>query len=708
MTTGKTSRMYGSSDCSGWRVNPTDPSIIPERQHDSRHQVSLYGEASWDLSPLGGPPSSRNRVIHWARFPKQFEQTFRRAAWLLINSPTPTVMLDQPGTSAIEYYSAGSVRKYATHEWRDFAVWLQENGITKLRDVSRSDLERYASRVQRLESPRSSKLSLLRGVTLLWAHAPRLPASDVLVMPPWIDESISDFLPTGEGRSQNATAVIHPSTMAPLLFWAQRFLEFGPDIVAATKQWQSLVSELPAQRSESSLVAAESLVAGWAQQGITTLPATILHKRQIAFKYIAASNGVKVHPDDLNLALRRSGFSFKADAAQPTPIDCPITATLNGHPWCDQVNYRDLVALRHALLAAGLVVVTYLTGIRPSEALALEPGCCTRKRISATTLQYSIVGRKFKRVQKAGKSDPDGEERTWVTIAPVATAINTLENLFPENSFLFPSSRDKTVPLTTSKASASISILIEMANKLCQRLNLPDAYAIPADPAGPISLGRFRRTLAWHIRRLPHGPIALAIQYGHLQVSQGAGYAGLEAAGFTALMDFEEAAAIKENIEQARRDLTEGQAASGPAAKRLVHLISHAVVFNGSYLSDKDLSRIKADTRLRVYENPQSYALCMFDPTRALCRTSRDTGQATEPKIVNCQPNCPNIARLDRHIEGLKHEADRLRKEAASPVTPAPLAARLQMRADACTAIIEDHRATAIQSPTEPDSEATT
>jgi hypothetical protein len=120
------------------------------------------------------------------------------------------------------------------------------------------------------------------------------------------------------------------------------------------------------------------------------------------------------------------------------------------------------------------------------------------------------------------------------------------------------------------------------------------------------SAGR-RRTLACHIRRLPHGKVALAIQYGHLTISQGEGYSGLNTAGFAALMAQEEASALIDTIEQTRRDLEAGGGVSGPAAKRLINVVNRATGFEGTYLSAKDARKLKADTSLTIYDNPDSY-----------------------------------------------------------------------------------------------------
>jgi hypothetical protein len=51
------------------------------------------------------------------------------------------------------------------------------------------------------------------------------------------------------------------------------------------------------------------------------------------------------------------------------------------------------------------------------------------------------------------------------------------------------------------------------ANREAASQGLP-GEVIPSDPHGTIGLGRFRRSLAWHIARRPNGLVALAIQYG--------------------------------------------------------------------------------------------------------------------------------------------------------------------------------------------------
>lgn len=679
-----------------WSVGPDEPAIQAGRVHDAQHTISRYGDRRWDLRPLGGPPGSSPRAIIFDGFPESLRETFRRAAWLVINTPTPAVMLERPGSCAVEYLGAGSIALCVGGRWRWFATWLHEEGFERLCDVTRSDLERFAKRVQKSTYTHESKLALLAGVTRLWAYATQLPDSDVLPMPPWEDEGLALFLPGGDTRRDNATPIVHPSTMAPLLFWAQEFLKFAVDIRAAQRRWQELLDSMPASRSGPQRQRAVALVSEWIAAGRASLPESPIASGRPDFEYLAAVHG-GIHVIDLHSALRTRRRFFVADRSIPSPIDSPVMATVDGKPWCSAVNRRELQNLNHAVEGAALVVLTYLTGMRPNEVLALKPGCCVRERTSATAVRYTVHGRKFKHVRTNGSTKPDGVESSWVTIAPASKAVEAMARLFPDGDVLFPSPRDRTVPMSTDCASERIAALIFAANGIVGDLELPQSYLIPDDPAGAVTLKRFRRTLAWHIRRLPHGRVALAVQYGHLRFSHGSGYAGLATSGFAKLMDFEEVTALRETVESTRRELADGSGVSGPAAKRLIELVGRGIDFEGAYLTDREVRRIKTDTRLKLYDNPHSYVACLFDPERSLCRNPRTMAAITEPKLEQCQQNCPNIARTDRHIAQLIVEVDRLRSEAESPLTPMPMAQRIESEADRLKTIIDSHHATAIR-----------
>ncbi len=72
--------------------------------------------------------------------------------------------------------------------------------------------------------------------------------------------------------------------------------------------------------------------------------------------------------------------------------------------------------------------------------------------------------------------------------------------------------------LACKGANDRIAAFTAWVNDFASQQGLP-TERIPDDPDGPIVLKRFRRTVAWHIARLPGGRIALATQYGHLRAS---------------------------------------------------------------------------------------------------------------------------------------------------------------------------------------------
>lgn len=676
---------------------PDEPSITPARVHVAEATVAAYGDPRWPLTPLGSPAAVKPGVLTWERFPETLRESFRRAAWLLINTEAPEITLDRSGSSGVEWFSASTIRTTVMYDWLTFAQWTDDRGIQHLSDLTRRDLELFVRHLQDKDVSRGTAARTLRGITRLWAHAPHLPPTDAIPMPPWEDEPISDLLSRGERSGENTTRIIHPATMAPLLMWAQRFLEFADDIAAATHWWNTRLAQVPRCETYAGTAKACVLVKDWMSRGVTTLPAR-MKRGQLCWdvQYLAAVHD-DVHPSDVSGALRASGHQFTLDLQAAKPLNSPITATVDGQPWCEYIDCTELPTLQKSLQAACLILITYLTGMRPHEALALKPGCCSTERVDST-VRYTLHGRKHKRVRRDGRTDPDGAERTWATIKPVATAIATLERVFPDGDLLFSMWRDSEATLDPVNASKRIVALIDTANRLRERLELPAAYAIPPDPAGAVSLRRFRRTLAWHIRRLPQGKIALAIQYGHLTVREGEGYAGLKTDGFAALMEREDLTAIVDNIQRIRSDAATGTRVSGPGGKRLIAAIEVAPQFSGTSLSTADLKRIKRDTRLRVYDNPKQFLTCLFDPNRAAC-LHKDTQASAEPRLDHCTSDCANIARTDRQVDDMREEVTRLRREADSPSTPEPLAHRLRHRAETYAVMISRHESTAIEAP---------
>ena len=185
--------------------------------------------------------------------------------------------------------------------------------------------------------------------------------------------------------------------------------------------------------------------------------------------------------------------------------------------------------------------------------------------------------------------------------------------------------------------------------------SLADAVdLIPPDPEGRVAVQRFRRTLAWFIYRKPGGRIALGVQYGHLRGYTTDGYGSRVASGLRDVFPMEEALARAEYLEDACSRLDDGEEVTGPAAGRYTEALRlYGQEFRGRYMSGKQAAALRANPRLRIYDNSARFVTCCYDQSKAQCHPDRlgQLGTDETPDINHCQPTCGNIARTDRNIE---------------------------------------------------------
>jgi len=677
--------------------------------------VSRFGDDTWDLSPLARREHEPGRRINWATFPIALRGSFKRAGWALITLPTPEALLERAATSRVEHPSAGTIAA-VTEQWRRYATWLASRGITRLAEVDAACHDQWAAHLARLSAANRTRSQALSAVSTLWGFAPHLPPGDRIPMPPWEADGTRDYLPAKDGRNENATAPIHPAVMSPLLIWALRFTEnFATDILAALAEQQRLRSRIAASHNTDAAARLAALIDEHARTG-TPLPGeTIKGRRSAACSYIAGVTGASL--TQAHNAIRRA----RLPVADTAPLDIPITGTVHGRPWLSHISYHQAQALALRLAAACLVVVSYLSGQRPAEVLNLRTGCCPAPEDDGTgTVRYRLHGQHFKGVRDSdGTPAPGGAARQWTVIPPVHTAIGILEQL-TTTGHLFPlrpawldsaskrprrrppappgtrGSRHRTGQVITAKAAnGRIAEFITWVSTYASEQRL-DSEAIPADPDGPVTLSRFRRTAAWHIARLPGGRIALAIQYGHLRtITTSEGYSGRARHGLARVLDIETAATMASYLQHVNDLLDAGDAVSGPAAPRLMNAARDAATrYEGMFLSPRQARALLTDPALQVHDNPRAFLACNYDPAKALCHPGRAAGKAAaHPDLDRCNPACANIARTSEHIQALTAETARLRTEAASPLAPEPIRRRLLQRADALEHIAGRHHA---------------
>lgn len=195
--------------------------------------------------------------------------------------------------------------------------------------------------------------------------------------------------PRGAGRllargfleGENVAEPITPATMGPLLVWALRFVElFAPDILAAHAERRRLhaaadvlnVPIIPGcdaglQSFLADLEAKEAPipVADWNPR-IPLSPAAL---------FLSAKTGCPVRK--VHQVMRKPHWrAYIKDHHEPAMLTTPVTATLGGQPWHEPFEfYRSSTLVKH-LTTACFIVISYLTGMRTGEVLALQTGCC--------------------------------------------------------------------------------------------------------------------------------------------------------------------------------------------------------------------------------------------------------------------------------------------------------------------------------------------
>lgn len=703
---------HDADDPAGWHVRADDPFVSGARLPDSvdPQSVSRYGADRWILNTLNARAHEEGRSVAWDTFPGVLRESFRRAGWALTNLPTPDELLERASTARAKWPAPGTIQGVITH-WRAFARWLVQRGITDLHDVDEDILLDYARHAQGRGRSHTNTVGMLYAVSILWGFAPHLPVQDRIPMPPWEAAAMKDYLPTRGGSNENTTCPIHPAVMSPLLIWALRFVDWSEDIIAAWAEYQRLTARIQDTANPGGAARLRMFLEHCAAEGIPLPGAAPKGRLGVAEMYLAAVHHTNVKQVQNILSryrsyLRRTGKPALVISTE-TPLDVPIRGQLHGRPWTTHINFHDAPTLMRRLSAACLVVVSYLSGVRAGEALELQVGCCPEPQDDGTgTVHYELRGNFLKGAyDKDGKLVSEGLPRDdpWTIVLPVVRAVRVLERIATRR-FLFPALEPWTAAskrnairageaMTTAGASYRIGEFISWVNAFVLEQNLHNER-IPDDPDGAIAIGRFRRTVAWHIARRPGGRIALAIQYGHLRTSTGQKYSGRARQGLGRVLDIETARSMADYLSDLADRIEHGEGVSGPAARRMIKAAADAKArFEGMFLTPKQAEAVLREPEFHVYDNPEAFLTCNYDPAKALCHPDRSLGSARDrpPGTDRCDPACSNVSRTDQHIAGLRGEIARLTEEAACPLNPIPLRRRHNQRIPVLRAILDRH-----------------
>lgn len=676
---------------------PTRPGVVND---------SLYEDDRWDLTPGFFEAHVQTNSINWRSFPLSFRGGCKRYIWHLVNFDSTADIANSRARPSLSTVISAKPMLLT------FVLSLEDRGRRTIGEATEADLDAWVEAVRSSERTLTDQRHQLSMVKRLWEARQWLPPE--IRLPegvPWNGQEPAALIGY-EKRTGNTTPRIGEVTMAYLLTWSLRFVEdFSDHIleVLNVKRSQETATRFIERRNVLGDVPPEPLVVpptGRTKEQSRASYESVLEyytRLQLPLPGNITADGWKVDarqvartlkwqapaPAQVVRLLEQSGHSRSAYSQIVSDIG-PVDA--GGEPWL-HLTYANVDRLAGLLTTACLIVITYLSGMRPGEVLNLRRGC-----VDHDGELRAIFGRTFKGVRDhAGEKIPEGKTREvpWIVCAPVASAVAVLERL-NDTTLLFPASAFRQAErgpraITGYTAGVALNRFVEWVNGYCAKRSRPDT--IPKDPYR-LNLSRFRRTLAWHITRRPRGLVAASIQYGHVFTEITQGYGGTLESGFPDDYAFERFLGRMEDLSEAGERLTHGEQVSGPAADQYRKRVGGAAVrFEGiTVRTGKEARVILSNPDLQIYHGRG--LSCVYNKDRAQCRIRRETQELSTPNISDCRRGCANIARTDTDIVEVAEMASRLRKVVDDTLAPPIRHRREAAELERLERILNEHAAT--------------
>lgn len=614
-----------------------------------------FGDDRWPLGQIDHSSTQNSLTIDFNTFPAWSRTAAKAYVWNLLN----THPVHASVKSRRSHLAPVSVQKAASN-LRYFAEWLDAEGVQRMSEVSEDTFEAYASNVAGQEGAWSTKALCLLYLSRIHMHNDGLPGGLAFGRPPWFDQDLKHWLGQPDIGYENRTSPIAPEVMGPLL--------------------------------NAALWVVDGYLNGTLQVG---------------------NRGQRGEARQWAIA---NGFAVPSRGNVTADAMAAYREATNWTPNFDPADVR----------AACMIVVAYLTGMRPKEVLHLLGDCLhveEEQGVDAAVgvKRYRILGHVFKNItDEAGRALTSGAQRRqpWVTIEPAARAVEAARRLAGDHpsGLLFAPFRKPKGPrqrqgdgIPTQTANKDIRDFADRWNLLAANDStmqpIPMMEVVTTEDLDhglllteqtereSLSLGRLRRTLAWHIARQPGGEVALGVQYGHMRIVTSLGYAGRAESGFPDEVEFDELHAAWDGLDLLTRELDSGASVSGPAAARLREGVDrYTSDFAGQIKTEAQLKRLRETGLHVIHDNPLASNVCVFRSATAACLTDSSNRSDQTPDLTNCRTNCPNIAHLDSHIDAKRTQRHDLLEEI--PYLPKPLADRNQQQIERLEVTIARHEAT--------------
>ena len=677
-----------------------------------RDALSRYGDPSWDLGPAVFRENARrcHVTVHFGAVEDvSVREALRELLYARLNVDIPGHRRKLPPVC---------IRQAFNRARRFFEFVRDELGAVDFQQVDQQLLDRYAHHLKEDRTRRHVIVAqLLEVPSDLHAYRNELPSGGLPFLP-WGGTAPARVAGYRHVR-ENRTPRIPEEIISPLLAWSIRYItDFAPDIFAARGELEHLESHCAALirsdkpfdrrerrtrqrlrlenyfdrlRSEGRGVPIWGTVHNGAtlrhpQSGEVTPPVNshLLHLH-IGIDTQAES---RMHIQLTDGAPRRIKAALRELGVETGGMDTPVSILPEtGKPWRARFDVKALAQEERMLQSAAYILCAYLTGMRDCEVQAMQRGC-----LSLTRSEDGMIMRhRVRSVTYKGKSN-QGEPAEWITIEPVAKAIEVLERL----SFRAASARGLTTlwPVLAVKYASKDHLsaeIVRQLNRFRDHLNglfdTPDTPAIPNGPGDQpwrITTRQFRRTIAWHIANRPFGTIAGMIQYKHASVAAFEGYAGSSRSGFRAEVENQRSLGQLDDLLTYFDERQAGTTLFGPASARIektLDKISDDLGPLPAMIADRARLRTMLASLARTF-HVGVLADCFFDPGTAACLKQVTEADSKMPLTALCQPTrCPNACITPKHRSAWLRSAEDartlLKEKRLSPLQRSSLEADL-------------------------------
>jgi len=671
----------------------------------------VFEDDLWDFTEVIGLPNQMSKVS------RRFDFTaITNAGWRLVAKEQIVAML-APRHEAVMTLP----RAYRTPlhlltasgrlaELTRFLNWLASQGVTSLSDLGTRHCEAYLAHRRYLlgenghvagERSPATRRAAAQTVVDLVNHRElfsldRVPGN----LRPWGGAAPSAVAEMPRGAGQNKTPPVGDSVLQPMLAAARYLADtLGPHAIELIKQvrdadrkWSHahgnhvFTSRLPAgeitqllagyeHRREPLPLAAEHtirdrLAAGWSPEDPLTPISLGLLARQAGFTQFWRQ-WIPHLRDRIEATLKVVGaekpFARNASSIERADGDGVITWTL-------PLDRLQAVALAGIVRTAAITLLAAVSGMRSSELMELEAGCCRPPEYYGPGLvRYRLASKIIKGQQLGGTADE------WVVIEPAYRAAQLLEQLHdnPEDG----------VPLLGRFAfDVRYTWFRNWVNGPSgQRLGLAPI------PGTPVSLRALRRTLAIELAYRPGGVLAAKLHLKHIAVATTEGYAsrpGGAQAELLAEVNKHEAERNLDLVWAEFRNYQQGIMPAGPGARELTEFFAHVdgqLAVTGAaapktQCSDREVLNLLTKRTQTLHLGVANY--CWFtDPSRALCLKLAGTPDASKPLAGMCDSaRCPRATHHPCHRPVWAEHAEQTKGFLAS-LGPARKAERARLQA---------------------------